>query len=88
MTGPWFRSALRSVLRALCEGAIWTGAVWVGAPPCHPGGTEPVTSTSEERGTGSATEPGEPSEQSDLPSGAPLSSAERAQWASLLERLR
>lgn len=92
---------MRSALDFLGEGFMWMGLIWMGSP-CGTsataaeitayargeGGRGPATRSWPEPGSDAGAEPPDESEHHQQPSAVPLSSAERAAWAQLLERLR
>lgn len=78
MIGPRFKSALRTMLYCLGEGLMWMGV---------PFGMDAGVAAEVTR-TRSAGRHCNSCEHSDQLSMKPLSRAERAEWAALVERLR
>ncbi|WP_432051955.1 hypothetical protein [Streptomyces xiamenensis] len=80
------KAALRSFVAFLGDGFMWSGQLWTGVPcvPTPAAAPEPDPTSPPDP----ATAPGGADEHPGAPPGAPLSSAEHAAWAALLERLR
>lgn len=83
MKGARFKSAVRSMLHSLGEGVIW-----MGVPFGLDAAVVAEISTYSRRRASPATRPSNVRDHPDQLSVTPLSRAERAEWATLVERLR
>jgi len=83
MKGARFKSAMRAVLRHLGEALMWVGVTFG-----MDGSVAAEISTRARRRAGQAAMLDNAGEHADQLSMTPLSRAERAEWATLVERLR
>ena len=86
MKGPGFKSAMRFILDYVGEGLMWMGLGM--GPPFEMSATVAAETTRARRRARSTTRLGNVWEHPDQLSMTPLSRAERAEWAALVERLR